>query len=405
MLTRRDQLKLKEEKKNKKKEEAEQKKLQKQEEAEKKKIEKAEKKTSAKAKAGAKAKAKAKSQPEEETEKPEPEKTKRKRGGEVKEKEDEKEVVEPKAKAKRSKKETHPETEEPEPEKAAPKAKAKGAPKRKAKAKSAPKSAAAQPSKEEESEDSPTTPRRKLFQSDDEGDDGVKAQPERIDPKTGKPLKEIVEEFMPKLWNKSRPRAKEEKTDIENGDEGQVPKRRRRAKTAEKAEPAGKNGAKPTLSPFAKKEVKRRRKAEEAHMKSELEEDETMQGICTQHFKKVKALDYDGLKSYLTQNVENKIKGYYINAYWGKPATGVKCLLLGDGTLKKAPEIAYFGRYGTASGWNINMTGTYISASLLVSQLRRWFLGTGWCPNFFSCFKSKNYSIRSTSCIIPLHIF
>ena len=79
MLTRRDQLKLKEEKKNKKKEEAEQKKLQKQEEAEKKKIEKAEKKTSAKAKAGAKAKAKAKSQPEEETEKPEPEKTKRKR--------------------------------------------------------------------------------------------------------------------------------------------------------------------------------------------------------------------------------------------------------------------------------------------------------------------------------------
>ena len=409
MLTRRDQLKLKEEKKNHKKEEQEKKKLEKQEQAEKKRAEAEQKKSE---KATAKAKAKAKSPPEQKDADGLPEKPKRKRrnsketevdetkkdddGGEQDERK--KQDVQPKAKAKRSrtKKEPIPETEAI-PEKEAPKAKAKTAPKRKAKAKSAPKTAQAQLPEDGEGT-SPTTPKRRLFQSDDEEDGDAQG---RVDPKTGKPLSEIVEDFMPELWEKTRPKKEQEKKDIP---EEPLPKRRRRAKTTEKTEKSGKDG-KPTLSPFAKKEVKRRKKADEAFMKSEIQEDETMQGICTQHFKKVKGLDYEGLKSYLTQNVENKIKGYYINAYWGKPAAGVKCLLLGDGTLKKAPEIAYFGRYGTASCWNINMTSTYISASLLVSWLRRSLLGNGGWLNSFSCLKSKKYSIRSTPCMMPLQNF
>ena len=204
----------------------------------------------------------------------------------------------------------------------------KRAPKRKAKA------AKKKDDEAEESEEdkSPATPRRQLFQSSGDEDE---APPRKV-----VPPKELKEKF---------------ENEMIDGH-----KRTQRGKQMKKGE---------KLSPFAKKEKARRKKVEEQTMQGEATEDNDMQSKVLHHMKKVKGLDYDQLKEYLVANVTPQPKTFHLNCYWGRPATGVKAPQLGDGTLKRAPEVAYFGRFGTAATWNSNVTCTFVAAALLVSRL------------------------------------
>lgn len=258
----------------------------------------------------------------------------------------------------------------------APKAKAKASPKKaavkeKAKAKSKAKAKAKSKSqqkgkKEIEDEDSASddeqeiaTPRRKLFESDGEGEE-EEEPPRNIskqNDKKRKVLEALVEESKPKDWKRSK--------------KGTV-------KTASGASPEVKRGRgkKADLSPFAKKEVARRKKKETEIMQMEGKEDDQIQGLCRQHLKAVQPLTFDDLKKYLSKSVENKFDHFYLNPYWTRPACGVKHVV--DGSSKsKAPELVYFGKFGTAKTHNDNMALQYVAASLMATWLRllweNWF--------------------------------
>ncbi len=237
--------------------------------------------------------------------------------------------------------------------KACPKHKGSPKPKAKRKAKATPKIP-----EDEDSEEKIKTPKRALFQSEDEGEkDG--APHLRRDAKTGrlKPLGEFVEECAVKDWKKSRAKPVLEKI-VPEASEGENAKVEKKAKTGRKLQ---------ELSPFAKKEVKRRKKADQEIMQQEAAEDKQIQGLCHQHMKSVENLTLDNLKLYLLRNVESKFEDYRLNSYWARPAVGVKCFLLAADT-GRIPEVAYFGRYGTAGSHNQNVTLQYVSASLLVSR-------------------------------------
>lgn len=206
---------------------------------------------------------------------------------------------------------------------------------------------------EEDSEDIPT-PRKKLFQSDEEG---AEQDLRLVDPKGDKvkPLKEILDEEVPKNWSKSRAK----RATVAEAEAAASPPK-----------PKGNRGKKVQLSPFAKKEVNRRKKRNEEVMRMEAEEDLSLQGICVQHLKNVKGMDARAVKDYLLKKVHNQFNDFKLNTYWSRGCSGVKSLWLSpDGTLKQAPEIAYFGRYGTATSDSANMVLVYVSSALMVSKL------------------------------------
>ena len=244
-----------------------------------------------------------------------------------------------------------------------PKAKAKRAAKSKAKASNK------KPVKDDESGDDEVLTdaqklRKKLFQSDDDGSD--ESEHERLDAKTGKvaPLKDILEKCEVDKHN-----AKNRKQDATEPEES-TPVKARGSKNKNKSKKKDK-AQKVDLSPFAKKEVTRRKKKEKEVMQHEAKENEQIQAIVRQHLKNVEKLTYEDVKTYLRKHLTNSKKSEFkLNEYWGRPACGVKVPALGDGSLKKAPEVVYIGRYGTCpEGWNYNMACVYVSASLMAS----WF--------------------------------
>ena len=393
MLTRRDQLKLKEAKEQAKKAQAEAKKkgegndnekaltkeqakAKKEEEKAKKKAEKeAEKKRKAQEKAEAKAKAKAN-------------KTKAKvedgeaTGGKPEEREEE-EPEKPRRRLRRALGEEEAE-DEPDPKvsktRATAKAKAKaepkpkGAPKGKAKAK-----AVASPKrahKGDDDDDEIDTPRRELFKSDDEKEDEGDATPHmRYNSKTGKvePLKEILEKCKPQAHMAAkRQQVKPAVAAPASGEPGDE-------EDGKKTKGQRKGKGKMNLSPFAKKEVKRRKKLEEGIMKEAAREDPQIQGILMQHMKNVERMTAEeDVKEYLISNLKDfdLNKEFRLNEYWKRPAVGVKVISLGDGSVSKAPEVAYFGKVGTCcGGWNVQVALVYAAASMMVSGLS-W--GIGW---------------------------
>eukprot|EP00913_Durusdinium_trenchii_P015834 g14880.t1 len=108
-----------------------------------------------------------------------------------------------------------------------------------------------------------------------------------------------------------------------------------------------KGKGKMNLSPFAKKEVKRRKKLEEGIMKEAAREDPQIQGILMQHMKNVERMTAEeDVKEYLISNLKDfdLNKEFRLNEYWKRPAVGVKVISLGDGSVSKAPEVAYFGK-------------------------------------------------------------
>ena len=396
MLTRRDQIKLKEKKAQEKKDAQEAKKQAKteaktvQEEAgeqgprrgrKRKGTEEAEKKPEndkslAEAKASAKSrrtsaksKAKAKAEPAPKHDKENEDNGLEVEGSEVKPKARAKAKGKAKAKASAQPKEDPEAKEDESAEPKVPEPKAKG----KAKAKSEPKKRAAKAKAKAlaEPEDGLelNTPKKRLFQSDEDSHDPEGESPhERLNQKTGQvqPLRQMVEEHEVKKWEQTRPKKRPnnslpeqaEPSAASAGDEG--PSKKGRAKAKSKA--------KQPLSPFAKKEVKRRQKAEKAVMEAEPVCDQQLQGICMQHMKNVEKLGYEELKIYLRSNVQSTFKKFALNAYWGRSACGVKC---SEGEMK-GKEIAYFGRIGTAGSWNSSMVLAYFAASYIVFWLWYW---------------------------------
>ena len=230
--------------------------------------------------------------------------------------------------------------------KTAPKAKAKGKGKAKAKAKAV---ALPMPSSApdlEKEEESVETPKKKLFQSEDEEEYGSFA---------GGDERDIMAD---ELLQEAKMRAKEEKAGKKK-----APKSRAKAKAKANA----KVTRKADLSPFAKKEKSRRKKAEQEVMQAGAQEDLELQGLLLQHLKNVHNLPFDGVKKYLQTQVQSKFEQFQLNSYWNRSSCGTKCLMLGDGTIRKAPEICYFGKCNNALSWNINMSLAYIAASLMVS--------------------------------------
>ena len=243
-----------------------------------------------------------------------------------------------------------------------PKPKAKRGAKSKASPKSKTQKTGRSGSKKEEDPEEIPTPKKRLFQSDDEedGNEGLRL----VDPKKQdkKPLKQILEEEMPRNWAKSRTKKGK---GAEMGGTAEAdpspPKKRQRVN-------------KVNLSPFAKKEVSRRKKKNQEVMQQEAEEDLALQGLCVQHLKNVKGMDGAAVKEYLLKKVHNKFNDFKLNTYWSRGSSGVKSMMLAsDGTLKTAPEIAYFGRYGTAKSEPFNTVLVYVSSALMVSNLHSFF--------------------------------
>ena len=128
--------------------------------------------------------------------------------------------------------------------------------------------------------DEPVTPKKELFQS---GGEEEESEHERIvDPKTGKtmPLAMIFEEDKVAGWKKSRAKPAKAKTSEPSA--------------ASTADGKKKGQKKQQLSPFAKKEVRRRKKVEDESMREVPQEDLKLQGIFLQHLKASQDLGYEG---------------------------------------------------------------------------------------------------------------
>ena len=311
-----------------------------------------------------------------------------------------------------------PEVPVPEEEPAAPKSKAARKPKSKAKAKAKsqakaktePKKRKAAAKKVEKpqsdledcsndsaEESAMATPKKELFQSEDEGSNGDQDGPapdHPVHPKPGKKaacVQKALESCVPDAYKASkRQRAKPAVAPRASGpsleneaEEPVAPKKPRKRKSNSKAKQGP--SSKVPLSPFAKKEVKRRKQKEDAVMKSPACEDKQIQAVILQYLKNVEDLtEEDEVKSHLMSSLKDKElnKDFRLNEYWKRPAIGVKVMALGDGSVKNAPEVAYFGRscIGTCpKQWKFELTVLYTVASLMVLRLHCFTLSQLLC--------------------------
>ena len=257
--------------------------------------------------------------------------------------------------------------------KVAAKAKAKQEPKRKAKAKAKAVAKSAGDGcgdgleVDESMARTPENTKKSLFQSDDDGDDDESFH-ERYDRKSRSvmPLRDILEQEEPTNHRKrQRGKAEPSQSAASKEEPENKPAKKKRKQSKEKGI------KKVDLSPFTKKEKNRRQKAEKEVMQQPATPDAQIQGICLQHLKNVAGLTFEDVKAYLRDKLRtDRPKDFKIDEYWGRMACGVKVRSLGDGSMKNAPEIVYFKAYGTApKGWNLNMALVYVSASLLVPKL------------------------------------
>ena len=239
---------------------------------------------------------------------------------------------------------------------------------------------------ESDGQQSAATPKKELFQSDDDG--GDESPHHRFDQKSGKvmPLQKVLDNCQPEAhMTTRRQRAKRTVPATASGasmgdaEETEKPKRKPRKKKAPTSPGA--------LSPFAKKEVKRResqgKKEQDSVMKNAAREDLQIQGLILQHLKNVdKITEEDEVKKYLVDSLKDKTlnKEYRLNEYWKRPAVGVKAIGLGDGSLKGAPEVAYFGKSCVGACPNVpklELTVMYVAASLMVFRIN-YFCGNFW---------------------------
>ena len=268
------------------------------------------------------------------------------------------------------------------------KAKATAGGKAKAKAKSAATTKAedadGKESEEDDDEESMATPKKRLFQSDSEPDQDSRKPPPTldvsyiktfektkfIDPKTGKErtLEDVFEQYLPETWRRKMRRVGGEEQKNESTASGSrdvaAPKRRARGKQSQvpKAKATPKKGKSPKItSPSIKKEIRRRRKKEEAVMQTAPEDmkDDVMQGIFLYRLgHDQKESEEDFKKNALQLNVSTESHTTF-SFYWKTGGVGV--------LLKKPRTHITLFTMKKAEGFATNMSIAHRCALLLVS--------------------------------------
>ena len=306
------------------------------------------------------------------------------------------------------------------------KGKAKAKAKSEGKAKAQPKKRSRKEDEEADKEDeesqepdAPKTPeaKRRLFhESDDdmnEGDEknvasGSDAQAvdpalkKYVDPKTGKEvsLQELFDNYIPNKWKRHHVKPS---TDADEGEESTragkpKAKAKARGKAKAKAKAAAAADAKEKAkssspgqalsSPSIKKEQKRRKKKETAVIETTGEEmaDTGLQSVFVHMIESVSNFESDDTKHYLKANMSGGNKLCNLSAYWHKLKEG-SC-----GVMKKTGATwVYFG-FKHDVDWNVNMTLAYMCGSKMVSCLEQWLLDGCLCWSVY--FVRFNRSIK-----------
>ena len=230
-------------------------------------------------------------------------------------------------------------------------------------------------SDQSEDEEHVATPKKQLFVSDDDDDhDDFYPKAMELDgkPRKAQRVRKALEACVPDAHMAAkRQRTQPALKTVTAGSADDKTEAEPKSKAAKKSK-----GPRVDLSPFAKKEKARRKKADEAIMMSQATEDVQMQAIMLQHMKNVEGMENSSdVKDYLISKLKDGElnQKFRLNEYWKRPAVGVKPLCLGDGMISKSPEVAYFGKVGTCSGgWNVNCALVYTAASLMVSWHMSW---------------------------------
>ena len=249
--------------------------------------------------------------------------------------------------------------------------KAKAAPKAKAKAKARAKAGQSAEDKiEDQNHEGETaeseeikTPKKRLFQgSEDEGEESPHLRRDSKDNNKVKPISEIFEKDKVNEWKATRPKKAERTHQPLRPAAEEKEEKESKEKTSKRKKPALSH------SPFAAKENKRRKKRETEAMQHTPVEDHQMQAIFTQRLKNCDGLNPTSLKEYLYKNLDHKFKHGRLNPYFGRPACGVQYALDPEAA-PKLSEIVYFGRCGTAKDYNSEAAVCFVQGSLLVPWL------------------------------------
>ena len=241
------------------------------------------------------------------------------------------------------------------------------------------------------------TPKKALFQSDDDGshDDfdmpTPPAMPKFLCPKTGKEktLQEIFDNYVPAAWKRSKrqksseestkpgpptPKAKSRaaKAKAKAGSKAPIPKAKGKAEAKAKAKTKAKRKAQDTpshskqvmQSPAIKKEIKRRKKKETEAMAEQAQDmkDTMMQGILVQKIKNVLGMGVEECKAHLRDTACPMYPMTYLSAYWTRSAVAI---VLRDENGKATTHLEYFG-FNKAESKNANYALAYGSAWLMV---------------------------------------
>lgn len=224
------------------------------------------------------------------------------------------------------------------------------------------------------------TPKRTLFGSDDEGRDAAEddlmdksyyQNQNRIfvDQKTGQEitLAEVFENFMPDLWRRKMRRGDDPTPEAKPKAKAKSkakaqPKRRAKAKAKASAKAKCSPSKPPQLtSPSIKKEQLRRRKRA-AMVATTTEEDltdHTMQGDLIKAVKLVNSFENkDDVKQHLKDAYGSSTEHYNFSPYWTRNAVGLM--------KKSGSTYAYYNFGSTIGHWNSDMAVVYRAASLTV---------------------------------------
>lgn len=239
--------------------------------------------------------------------------------------------------------------------KSSPKAKAKA--KGKAKAKAAPKEKSQPKPKtsQVEAEKSPKTPKRRLFQSDEEDGDEVPI----TEQKGGEATSSASEAVKPQGKKGPATGPSEPKVDKAAVKEKQKPQMKRPAAAPKTKKPDGEVDAEPK----PKKKARRSSKKDEAAL-PDMEEDEVMKAVFMQVFKDSRSLAFDEFKAYLNAKKPTLTSGnVQLNVYWTKSASACRLLAVGP----PSPDAAYF--HFKLGSWNARMAACFMSSVLMVAGL------------------------------------
>ena len=257
------------------------------------------------------------------------------------------------------------------------KAKSKAKAASKAASKANPKAKSKKVLKEDEKSDGESeemvTPKRRLFQEDssEENEEREPFLTKLPDPKTGLEQQEAPSESeeaaaVPKKRAKAKAQPKQKAK----------AKAKAKSKVAEKRSPNTK-----VTSPSIKKEQKRRKKATEDYQCESAEDmkDQLMQELFRSHLKQTHCLNIKDLKAYLQTHMPNSNKHGCKVAYWSRAtaSVGVSVYMDLENPSQSKAHCGYFS-FKLAKEWSSNICCAYVAAHLMVSGLKGFVGGVIW---------------------------